>query len=161
MTVEMPEMGDLNTSSPILLGPGPSMVHPRVLRVMATPVVGFMDPQFLEIMDEVQVLLRGVFQTSNPLTLPISGTGGAGMEASLVNFIEPGDSVLVCVNGFFGARMVEIAGRCRASVDRIDVPWGEVVPADRVDELKGFAEQLRNEGNEAEARSTPEQGAAA
>jgi alanine-glyoxylate transaminase/serine-glyoxylate transaminase/serine-pyruvate transaminase len=133
MSSEKPEIRDLNTSSPILLGPGPSTVHPRVLRVMATPVVGFMDPQFLGIMDEVQVLLRGVFQTSNLLTLPISGTGGAGMEASLVNFLESGDPILVCVNGFFGARMAEIAGRCGALVDRIDVPWGQVVSADQVD----------------------------
>jgi alanine-glyoxylate transaminase / serine-glyoxylate transaminase / serine-pyruvate transaminase len=133
MTTETLKIGDLNTSSPILLGPGPSMVHPRVLRVMSTPMVGFMDPQFLEIMDEVQSLLRGVFQTSNLLTLPIAGTGGAGMEAALVNFLEEGDPILVCVNGFFGARMVEIAGRCRASVSRIDVPWGEVVSADQVE----------------------------
>jgi alanine-glyoxylate transaminase / serine-glyoxylate transaminase / serine-pyruvate transaminase len=133
MPNETLKIGDLNTSSPILLGPGPSMVHPRVLRVMSTPMVGFMDPQFLEIMDEVQSLLRGVFQTSNLLTLPIAGTGGAGMEAALVNFLEEGDPILVCVNGFFGARMVEIAGRCRASVARIDVPWGEVVSADQVE----------------------------
>jgi alanine-glyoxylate transaminase/serine-glyoxylate transaminase/serine-pyruvate transaminase len=133
MPAEKTDIRDMNTSSPILLGPGPSMVHPRVLRVMATPVVGFMDPQFLEIMDEVQSLLREVFQTSNPLTLPISGTGGAGMEAALVNFLERGDSILVCVNGFFGARMVEIAGRCGATVDRVDVPWGEVVFPEQVD----------------------------
>jgi alanine-glyoxylate transaminase / serine-glyoxylate transaminase / serine-pyruvate transaminase len=134
MTNEKTDFRDLSTSSPILLGPGPSMVHPRVLRVMATPVVGFMDPQFLGIMDDVQWLLRAVFQTSNVLTLPISGTGGAGMEAALVNFLEPGDPILVCVNGFFGARMVEIAGRCGAVVARIDVPWGEVVSPEQVDE---------------------------
>jgi alanine-glyoxylate transaminase / serine-glyoxylate transaminase / serine-pyruvate transaminase len=133
MSMEKSEIRDLNTSSPILLGPGPSVVHPRVLRVMATPVVGFMDPQFLGIMDEVQVLLRELFQTSNPLTFPISGTGGAGMEAAIVNFLESGDPILVCVNGFFGARMAEIAARCGAVVDRIDVPWGEAFAADQVD----------------------------
>jgi alanine-glyoxylate transaminase/serine-glyoxylate transaminase/serine-pyruvate transaminase len=133
VTTENSEFRDLNTSPRILLGPGPSMVHPRVLRVMATPMLGYLDPQFLEVMDDVQTLLRAVFQTSNSLTLPISGTGSAGMEAALFNFLEEGDPVLVCVNGFFGARMVEIAGRCRASVARIDVPWGEAVSARQVD----------------------------
>ena len=134
MTNESAEFRDLNTSPRILLGPGPSMVHPRVLRVMATPMVGYLDPQFLEVMDDVQALLRSLFRTSNPLTLPISGTGSAGMEAALFNFLEEGDPVLVCVSGFFGARMVEIAGRCRASVARVDVPWGEAVPPWKVDE---------------------------
>jgi alanine-glyoxylate transaminase / serine-glyoxylate transaminase / serine-pyruvate transaminase len=134
VTIESAEFKDLNTSPRILLGPGPSMVHPRVLRVMGTPIVGYLDPQFLEVMDDVQALLRSLFQTSNPLTLPISGTGSAGMEAALFNFLEEGDAVLVCVNGFFGARMVEIAGRCRASVARLDVPWGEAVPAWQVEE---------------------------
>jgi alanine-glyoxylate transaminase/serine-glyoxylate transaminase/serine-pyruvate transaminase len=110
------------------------MVHPRVLRVMATPMLGYLDPQFLEVMDDLQVLLRSVFQTTNTLTLPISGTGSAGMEAALFNFLEEGDQVLVCVSGFFGARMVEIAGRCRAGVARVDVPWGEAVSARQVDE---------------------------
>jgi alanine-glyoxylate transaminase / serine-glyoxylate transaminase / serine-pyruvate transaminase len=128
------EFTDLNTSPRILLGPGPSMVHPRVLRVMTTPMVGYLDPQFLDVMNDVQALLRMVFQTTNPLTLPISGTGSAGMEASLVNFLEPGDPILVCVNGFFGARMVEIAGRCGGDVTRLDVPWGEAVPALLVEE---------------------------
>jgi len=134
VTTENSEFRDLNTSPRILLGPGPSMVHPRVLRVMATPMVGYLDPQFLEVMDEVQVLLRSVFQTSNSLTLPISGTGSAGMEAALFNFLEESDPVLVCVGGYFGARMVEIAGRCHASVARIDVPWGEAVSARQVDD---------------------------
>jgi alanine-glyoxylate transaminase/serine-glyoxylate transaminase/serine-pyruvate transaminase len=133
VTTENGEFRDLNTSPRILLGPGPSMVHPRVLRVMATPMVGYLDPQFLEVMDDVQALLRSVFQTSNALTLPVSGTGSAGMEAALFNFLEEGDPVLVCVGGFFGARMVEMAGRCHANVARIDVPWGEAVSARQVD----------------------------
>jgi alanine-glyoxylate transaminase/serine-glyoxylate transaminase/serine-pyruvate transaminase len=120
--------GDLNSSPRILLGPGPSLVHPRVLRVMTTPMVGYLDPQFMAVMDDIQALLRVVFQTDNALTLPISGTGSAGMEAALANFLEEGDPVLVCVNGFFGARMVEIAGRCGADVALLDVPWGEAVP---------------------------------
>jgi len=97
-------------------------------------MVGYLDPQFMEVMNDVQTLLRSVFQTSNPLTLPISGTGSAGMEAALFNFLEEGDPVLVCVGGFFGARMVEMAGRCRASVARVDAPWGEVVSARQVNE---------------------------
>jgi alanine-glyoxylate transaminase/serine-glyoxylate transaminase/serine-pyruvate transaminase len=101
---------------------------------MATPMLGYLDPQFLEVMDDVQALLRMVFRTSNPLTLPVSGTGSAGMEAALANFLEEGDPILVCVNGFFGARIVEIAGRCRTDVARLDVPWGEAMPAKMVEE---------------------------
>lgn len=117
---------DLNTAARILLGPGPSTVSPRVLRAMATPLVGHLDPQFLALMNEVQVMLRQVFQTENELTIPVSGTGSAGMEAALCNFIEPGDRVLVGVMGYFGERLVEMAGRYGAQVDRIDRPWGQV-----------------------------------
>ena len=117
---------DLNTSARILLGPGPSMVAPRVLQALAHPPLGHLDPQFLEVMGEVQTLLRHVFQTENQLTIPVSGTGSAGMEAALCNFIEPGDDVLVAVNGYFGERLVEMAGRYGVQVDRIDRPWGEV-----------------------------------
>ena len=102
---------DLNTSARILLGPGPSMVSPRVLRAMAQPPVGHLDPQFLEVMGDVQALLRYVFQTENQLTIPVSGTGSAAMEAALCNFIEPGDDVLIAVNGYFGERLVDMAGR--------------------------------------------------
>ena len=102
---------DLNTATRILLGPGPSMVHPRVLRAMAQPLVGHLDPQFITLMNEVQDLLRYVFQTKNPLTIPVSGTGSAGMEAAICNFVEPGDSVLIGVNGYFGERLCDIAGR--------------------------------------------------
>ena len=117
---------DLNPSPRILLGPGPSMVHPRVLRSMATPLVGHLDPEFLVLMSEVQSLLRYVFQTSNELTIPVSGTGSAGMEAALCNFIEPGDRVLIAINGYFGERMFDMAGRYGAVVDRLERPWGEV-----------------------------------
>jgi alanine-glyoxylate transaminase/serine-glyoxylate transaminase/serine-pyruvate transaminase len=102
------------------------MVSPRVLAAMASPVIGHLDPEFLTLMREVQELLRYVFQTENELTVPVSGTGSAGMEASLCNFIEPGDRVLVAVLGYFGERLFEIAGRYGAQVDRIDRPWGEV-----------------------------------
>ena len=92
----------------VLLGPGPSNVHPRVLRAMSIPLVGHLDPAFLRIMDETKRLLQFVFQTRNELTIPLSGTGSAGMEACLVNLLEPGDEAVVCVNGVFGTRMAEI-----------------------------------------------------
>lgn len=117
---------DLDVAERTLLGPGPSTVAPRVLRAMATPLLGHLDPQFLALMNEVQELLRYLFQTENELTIPISGTGSAGMEAALCNFIEPGDRVLVAVMGYFGERLVDIAGRYGAQVDRLDRPWGEV-----------------------------------
>ncbi len=124
---------ELNPPARILLGPGPSMVHPRVLRVMATPVIGHLDPAFLQIMSEVQTMLRAVFRTKNRLTLPVSGTGTAGMETALVNFIEPGDSVLICVNGYFGERMCEMASRFGAEVHRLERPWGEVFTPEEID----------------------------
>ena len=117
---------DLNLSPRILLGPGPSMVSPRVLRSMSTPLVGHLDPEFLTLMQEVQQLLRYVFQTGNELTVPVSGTGSAGMEAALCNFIEPGDRVLIAIKGYFGERLAEMAGRYGAEVDRIERPWGQV-----------------------------------
>jgi len=117
---------DLNTPARILLGPGPSMVHPRVLRAMAHPLVGHLDPQFIALMNEVQDLLRYVFRTKNALTIPVSGTGSAGMEAGICNFVEPGDSVLIGVNGYFGERLCDMAGRYGAEVRRLERPWGQV-----------------------------------
>lgn len=116
----------------ILLGPGPSDVHPRVLAAMARPVVGHLDPIFLSMMDEVQDGLRRVFGTANKLTLPMSGTGSSGMETAFVNLIEPGDRVVVGVNGFFGMRMCDIAGRCGAEVIPVEAPWGQPVDPDDV-----------------------------
>lgn len=120
------QFGDLNPSPRILLGPGPSMVSPRVLRAMATPLLGHLDPEYLVLMTEIQEMLRALFRTKNELTLPISGTGTAGMEAALCNFIEPGDNVLIASMGYFGERMAEIAGRYGANVERLERPWGEV-----------------------------------
>jgi alanine-glyoxylate transaminase/serine-glyoxylate transaminase/serine-pyruvate transaminase len=97
-----------------------------VLRALATPLVGHLDPEFLTLMEEVQQLLRYVFQTENDLTVPVSGTGSAGMEAALCNFIEPGDRVLIAINGYFGERLADMAGRYGAQVDRIERPWGQV-----------------------------------
>jgi alanine-glyoxylate transaminase/serine-glyoxylate transaminase/serine-pyruvate transaminase len=122
----MKKYSDLNVSQRILLGPGPSQVSPRVLRAMAHPLVGHLDPQFINLMNEVQELLRFAFQTKNALTIPISGTGSAGMEAALCNFIEPGDSVLVGVNGYFGERLCDMADRYGGEVRRLELPWGEV-----------------------------------
>lgn len=118
--------GQLNPSPRILLGPGPSDVHPRVLTAMATPLLGHLDPEFLQIMNETQEMLRQVFRTKNQLTFPVSGTGSAGMETCVVNLIEPGDKMVVCVNGVFGQRMTDVATRAGAQVTVTERPWGEV-----------------------------------
>lgn len=122
----------LEPSQRVLLGPGPSDVPPPVLAAMAMPLLGHLDPEFVAMMDVMQGLLRYVFQTQNRLTLAVSGTGTAGMEAVLVNLLEPGDKVLVCVKGVFGARMVDIAGRIGANVGAIERPYGEVFEPDEV-----------------------------
>jgi alanine-glyoxylate transaminase/serine-glyoxylate transaminase/serine-pyruvate transaminase len=126
--------GQLNPSPRLLLGPGPCDVHPRVLSVMTTPLLGHLDPQFLAIMSETQDMLRQVYQTTNQLTFPISGTGTAGMETCLVNLIEPGDKVLVCTAGYFGNRMVEIAQRAGAEVTVKQAPWGQTFDLDQLRE---------------------------
>ena len=122
----------LSPSARLLLGPGPSDVHPRVLAALGLPLLGHMDPEFIALMDETQDLLRYVFQTENRLTLAVSGTGSAGMEAVVVNLIEPGDSMLVCVNGVFGSRMVDVAERAGAKVTVIERPYGEVFDPEEV-----------------------------
>lgn len=127
----------LNPPQRILLGPGPSTVHPRVLQAMSLPLVGHLDPYFLEIMDQTQTLLRYVFQTQNQLTIPVSGTGSAAMEAAVANMVEPGDAVLICINGYFGHRLVDMAERYGGEVEAIHRPWGEVFSAQEVaDELE-------------------------
>lgn len=113
--------------SRVLLGPGPSESAPSVLAALARPTLGHLDPRFLEIMDEVRGMLRQVLRTKNELTFPVSGTGTAGMETVLVNLIEPGDEVLVCVIGYFGARMVEIAKRAGARVTEVHGEWGRAL----------------------------------
>ncbi len=115
------------------MGPGPSPVHPRVLAAMSLPLYGHLDPEFVKLMDETQNRLRDVFCTKNRLTIAVSGTGSAGMEAVVVNLIEPGDRMLVCVNGVFGERMCDVAERARAEVIRIDRPYGEVFTAEEVE----------------------------
>jgi alanine-glyoxylate transaminase/serine-glyoxylate transaminase/serine-pyruvate transaminase len=110
----------------LLLGPGPSEIHPRVLAAMAEPTVGHLDPYYLTLMNDMQRLLRGVFRTENQMTMAISATGSAGMECTVVNLIEPGDAMVVCINGVFGSRMADVATRAGAKVTRVDRPWGEV-----------------------------------
>ena len=112
----------------LLLGPGPSQVHPRVLAAMAQPLVGHLDPAFIALMEETKRLLRQLFQTANDLTIPISGTGSAGLEACVVNLVEPGDEVVIGVNGVFGTRLVDVATRAGATVLKAEAPWGEAVP---------------------------------
>ena len=123
----MPIIGhSLNPTGRLLMGPGPSCVHPRVYEALQKPLVGHLDPQFLEIMNATQDMLRHAFGTDNPLTISVSGTGSAGMEAAFVNVVEPGDEVLVCVNGVFGTRMSDIVGRIGGTLRRVERPWGEV-----------------------------------
>jgi alanine-glyoxylate transaminase/serine-glyoxylate transaminase/serine-pyruvate transaminase len=126
--------GQLNPPQRLLLGPGPSDVHPRVLSAMATPLLGHLDPAFLEIMADVQQMLRGAFLTKNEVTIPISATGMAGLEACAVNLMEPRDSIVVCVAGYFGQRMVEVAGRTGAKLTVLEQPWGEVFDLNRLRE---------------------------
>ena len=127
-----PEVGELLPPDRTLMGPGPSDVHPRVLRAMSTPLVGHLDPSFVEIMNEVQELLRYTFRTDNQWTIPVSGTGSASMETAIGNMVEPGDTVLVPTNGYFGGRMAEMARRAGGEVVEVDAPWGEPLDPDDV-----------------------------
>ncbi len=126
------QLGELRVPRRILMGPGPTEVNPRVLRAMSLPVLGHLDPAFLEIMNQVTAMLRAVFQTQNELTLAVSGTGTAGMEATLFNLIEPGDEVLVAVKGYFGDRMCQMAERAGAKLTRLDTEWGTVFEPERI-----------------------------
>ncbi|MDA0833436.1 MAG: alanine--glyoxylate aminotransferase family protein [Planctomycetota bacterium] len=117
----------------ILMGPGPSEIPSQILAALAAPTVGHLDPYFLKIMDEMQTMLRSVFMTHNQLTLAVSGTGSAGMETCVVNLIEPGDKMLVCVNGVFGGRMADVAGRVGAEVTTIERPFGEVFSPEEIE----------------------------
>lgn len=140
----MPEINTAwNPAQRVLMGPGPSNVHPRVLQAMAQSTIGHLDPQFLALMDETMNLQRQVFQTANPLTFPVSGTGSAGMETTFVNLLEPGDRVVVGVNGVFGDRMCDVAARCGAEVRRVDAPWGQIVdPADMATAIRETSPKL-------------------
>lgn len=129
---------ELNIPPRILMGPGPSDVHPRVLQAMATPMIGHMDPEFMKVMDEVMQLMRYVFETENELTVSMSGTGSAGMETVFVNLLDPGDEVIVGVNGLFGQRMVDVVERCGAKAIEIQADWGDVFDPEQIETaLKG------------------------
>ncbi len=117
----------------VLLGPGPSNIHPRVQQAMLAPLVGHLDPYFLSIMEDTMSLLRTVFRTRNTLTFPISGTGSAGMDASFCNFLEPGDVAVVGVNGVFGERMVDTAQRCGAQVVQVPAEWGSIIEPEAIE----------------------------
>jgi alanine-glyoxylate transaminase / serine-glyoxylate transaminase / serine-pyruvate transaminase len=127
----MPE--PLSPPQRVLLGPGPSDVPARVLAAMAAPTIGHLDPEYLKVMDEIREMLRAVFSTNNQMTMAISGTGSAGMEACVVNLVEPGDEMIVCVNGVFGTRMRDVAQRAGAVVHSIEAPWGQVIESHLVD----------------------------
>ena len=117
------------------MGAGPSNVHPRVLQAMSSSLLGHLDPNFLTVMDDVRSALRYTFRTENPVTLPISGTGTAGMEAAMVNILEPGDTCVMGVNGYFGERLSEIARRCGASVVTVEHELGMPVEPERLREV--------------------------
>ena len=130
-------MNELQPPQKVLLGPGPSTVHPRVLQALSLPVMGHLDPAFFQVMDDVCEMLRMVFHTTNSMTVPISSTGTGAMETACANIIEPDDSMFVCRNGYFGIRLADIAERCGATVHVMDTPWGKAVdPQMLKDELK-------------------------
>src|SRR5438132_5874533 len=121
----------------LLMGPGPSNVSPSVLEALSRPLVGHLDPSFLKMMEEIKTMLRREFLTRNEMTFPVSGTGSAGMEFCFVNLIEPGDEVLVAINGVFGNRMADVAERCGAHVTKVEAEWGRIVEPEQIaDALK-------------------------
>ena len=126
-------LAPIATPDRLLLGPGPSNAHPTVLQALSRTPIGHLDPLYVELMAEVQELLRYAWQTDNRLTLPMSGTGSAAMEATLANMVEPGDRVLVAVKGYFGNRLVDMAGRYRADVRVVEKPWGEAFSLDELE----------------------------
>jgi alanine-glyoxylate transaminase/serine-glyoxylate transaminase/serine-pyruvate transaminase len=132
---------ELQPSARVLLGPGPSNIHPRVMKAMMSPVVGHLDPDFIRVMEDVKKLLRIVFQTANEITFPVSGTGSAGMETALANLIEDGDEAVVAVNGAFGERLCDAAGRLGAKIHRVEAEWGRIVEPERIEAALKAANQ--------------------
>ena len=124
--------GELRHDARVLLGPGPSNLHPRVFRAMASPILGYLDPDFLAIMDHTMALLRLLFQTENELSITLPGTGMSGMEAAVCNVVEPGDEVVVGIHGFFGQRLAEIVERHGGTAVRVEVAFGQVVGTDQI-----------------------------
>ena len=129
-------LNELQPSSRLLLGPGPSSVHPRVLQAMTLPVMGHLDPDFFQVMNDIGDMLREVYRTGNVMTMPVSATGTGAMETACANMLEPGDTFVICRNGYFGVRLGNIAERCGARVHEVDTPWGKPVdPQALSDEL--------------------------
>ncbi|MBW3625099.1 MAG: alanine--glyoxylate aminotransferase family protein [Armatimonadetes bacterium] len=126
------DYGTLRPPTRVLMGPGPSDTPPRVLAALGLPTVGHLDPAYLELMNQTAEMLRRLFRTQNRLTMPMSGTGSAGMEAAFVNVLEPGDRALVAINGVFGTRMKDIVERCGCECVTVDVEWGQPVPPDAI-----------------------------
>ena len=123
----MSNINEFNTSTRVLMGPGPSDVHPRVLKAMATPLIGHLDPEFLVVMDDIKAMTQKTLQTKNELTFVVSAPGSAGMETCLVNLLEPGDEAVICIHGVFGTRMADIAERCGAKVIKVEAEWGKPI----------------------------------
>src|ERR1051326_8962072 len=136
-------MSNVLPSPRILLGPGPSSVTPRVLEAMGRAPIGYVDPDLFLLLEELRDNLRTVFGTQNPFTIPLTGTGMAGMECCLTNLIEPGDRVLIGVNGFFGGRMVEIATRLGATVIQVNGEWGKPLLPDTFEEALKTAGKVK------------------
>lgn len=124
---------ELKPPARILLGPGPSNVHPRVMKAMLSPVLGHLDPEFVSVMEEIKKMLRMVFRTSNEITFPISGTGSAGMQAAIANLVENGDDIVVGAAGAFGARIVDCAERLGARVHKVEAQWGRIIEPGQIE----------------------------
>jgi len=144
------------------MGPGPTEIHPRVLTTMSQPAIGYLDPVFVEMMEELKALLRYVYQTKNPLTFPISGPGSVGMEYCFVNLVAPGDKVIVCQNGVFGGRMIENVIRCGGVPVLVEDKWGEPVDPQKVEDalkknrdakLVAFVHAETSTGTESDAKT--------
>lgn len=129
-----PSFPELQPAARVLLGPGPSNVHPRVMKAMLSPVVGHLDPDFVKVMEEIKQMLRIVFRTKNEITFPVSGTGSAGMETMLANLIEEGDEVVIATAGVFGGRMADLATRLGARLHRVDAEWGRIVEPAQIEQ---------------------------
>ena len=127
-------LNELQPSARLLLGPGPSSVHPRVLQAMTVPVIGHLDPDFFQVMNDIGDMLREVYHTSNVMTMPVSATGTGAMETACANILELGDTMVVCRNGYFGIRLGNIAERCGARVYEVDSPWGQPVDPQALDD---------------------------
>ena len=139
----MSNIKEFNTSTRVLMGPGPSDVNPRVLKAMSTPLIGHLDPEFLVIMDDIKAMTQETLQTKNELTFVVSAPGSAGMETCLVNLLEPGDEAVICIHGVFGTRMADIAERCGAKVIKVEAEWGTPInPKDVETALKSCKPKL-------------------